>query len=111
MTQNERALQLWPILAYAAHNRQLLNYKILSQSTGIPKPALGKFLDIIAKYCNKHNIPPLTAIVVSSQTGKPGEGFYYKNDDLLKLINDVFEFDYLEYGCPSKELTTNNQAT
>jgi hypothetical protein len=105
MKKNERALQIWSVLAYAAYHRQLLNYTILSKATGIPRVALGKFLDVIAKYCQNHNIPPLSVIVVSSQTGKPGSGFPHKNEDLLKLINEVFEFDYLEYGCPSKELT------
>ena len=50
MNRFERASQLWPLLALAATNRQILTYSQVSRLTGIPPPALGGFLDPIAKY-------------------------------------------------------------
>lgn len=75
MTKYERASQLWPILALAATNRQVLTYNFVSKLTGIPRPAIGQFLEPIQAYCMAKKIPPLTSIVVSEQTGIPGSGF------------------------------------
>ena len=68
MTQNERALQVWAVLALAAHNRQVLTHDIVSRLVGAPMPALAKFLEPIQTFCLKKNLPPLSILVVSRET-------------------------------------------
>lgn len=99
MTKYERASQLWSILAFAATNRQVLTYDLVSKLTGIPRPGIGKQLEPIQSYCLAENIPPLTAIVVSEITGIPGSGFFAAQDLPMAHIK-VFQFDWLNYGCP-----------
>ncbi|WP_428023174.1 hypothetical protein [Arcobacter sp.] len=109
MTKFERASQLWPILALAATNRQVLTYDLVYRLTGIPRPAIGKFLEPIQSYCMAKEIPALTSIVVSEKTGLPGEGFIAANDVPFAHIK-VFNFDWLDWGCPDIEKleATNN---
>jgi len=102
MTKYERASQLWPLLAMASTNRQILTYDLVYRLTGIPRPAVGKFLQPIQDYCIAREIPPLTSIVVSEKTGLPGSGFKSAEDVPLSHI-EVFNFDWLDWGCPDIE--------
>lgn len=106
MTKFERASQLWPILALAATNRQILTYDLVYRLTGIPRPAIGKFLDPIQSYCMIKEIPALTSIVVSEKTGLPGEGFIAAQDVPFAHI-EVFNFNWLDWGCPDVEKLTS----
>jgi len=105
MTKYERASQLWSLLAMASTNHQILTYNLVSQLTGIPRPAIGKFLQPIQDYCILKEIPPLTSIVVSERTGLPGSGFIGAEDVPLSHI-EVFNFDWLSWGCPNIEKLT-----
>ena len=69
----ERALQIWSVLALAAKNRQVLTYDILAKLIGVPRPGLGQLLEPIQSYCMLNKLPPLTILVVSEETGMPGE--------------------------------------
>lgn len=102
MTKYERASQLWPLLAMAATNRQILTYDLVYRLTGIPRPATGKFLQAIQNYCMSKEIPPLTSIIVSKKTGLHGSGFISAEDVPLSHI-EVFNFDWLDWGCPDIE--------
>jgi len=102
MTKYERASQLWPLLAMASSNHQILTYDLVYRLTGIPRPAVGKFLQPIQDYCLAREIPPLTSIVVSEKTGLPGSGFKGAEDVPLSHI-EVFNFDWLDWGCPDIE--------
>ncbi len=102
MNQSERAAQLWPLLAWAATNRQTLTYDIVARLSGVPRPALGRFLEPIQSYCLEHELPPLTAVVVSSQDGRPSAGFT-ASDDPLRTFLAVFEHDWLETQSPTPE--------
>lgn len=102
MNRFERASQLWPLLALAATNRQILTYSQVSRLTGIPRPALGGFLDPIAKFCEDRKIPPLTVLVVSKSSKIPGTGFT-SAADIPKAQADVFAYDWLKFGCPKPE--------
>lgn len=106
MTKFERASQLWPLLTFAATNRQILTYQLVYRLTGIPRPAVGQFLEPIQTYCKSKDIPPLTSIVVSEQTGLPGDGFNASSDVPMAHIQ-VFNFDWLEWGCPDVEKLKN----
>jgi hypothetical protein len=39
------------------------------------KPNVGKFLREIAQWCHDQNWPPLNALAVNHDTGKPGHGY------------------------------------
>jgi hypothetical protein len=41
MTTNERAAQIWSILALASRNRQVLTYNLVAKLTGVARVGLG----------------------------------------------------------------------
>lgn len=102
VTKYQRAAQLWSVLSLAAMNRQVLTYDIVSKLIGVPRPALGGFLDPVQAYCLKHHLPPLTVLVVSEQTGMPGSGFTAA-EDIPKAQVSVFGFDWIAHGAPPPE--------
>jgi hypothetical protein len=97
MNKYIRAAQIWPVLAWAACNRQTLTYGILGKLIGAPARSMGHMLDPIHAYCVEHRLPPLTALVVSSDSGIPGTGFRAAAD-VPKALQAVFSFDWLEIG-------------
>ncbi len=80
MSREQRAAQLWSILALAAMNRQVLSYGLVAQMIGVPTAALGQLLEPIQAYCLEHSLPGLTSIVVSDESGLPGSGFTAASD-------------------------------
>lgn len=74
MRVEERALQIWSILTAAAHNRQVLPFQLVGELVGMPPIALTQPLGLIMHYCEEQGLPPLSVLVVSKETGKPGEG-------------------------------------
>jgi hypothetical protein len=92
-----RASQIWPVLAWAATNRQTLTYGILGKLVGVPARGLGHLLEPIHAYCVEHSLPPLTSLVVSSDSGIPGTGFHAAAD-VPKALQAVFTFDWLALG-------------
>lgn len=102
MTQYERALQGWSVLALAARNRQILSYQIVATLTGVSPLAVSQLLSPIQSYCLQHSLPPLTAIVVREETGLPGNGFTAATGVGLAQLR-VFAFDWLMSGAPKVE--------
>lgn len=98
----ERAVQIWAVLAWAAHNRQALTYDIVSKLIGVPRQGLGQLLEPIQSYCLINRLPPLTILVVRGDTGLPGVGFVAAQD-IPRTQLEVFSFDWLEHGAPSPE--------
>lgn len=95
MNNAQRALQIWPILINAAHNRQILTYKAVGDLIGMPPIAISQPLGLIMHYCTDHQLPPLTILVVSAESGKPGDGLTtVKNLDQDR--EEVFSFNW--YG-------------
>ena len=101
MTREQRAQQLWSILALAAKNRQMLTYDIVARLTGVVRPSIGDFLRPIQQYCTENELPPLTVLVVSETTGLPGKGFIAAADIPAALIA-VFSRDWLSVAAPSE---------
>ena len=102
MTRAERAQQLWSILALAATSRQVLTYAMIARLIGVVRPSLGDFLRPIQQYCTENQLPPLTALVVSEQTGLPGEGFIAAADvPAAQML--VFRHRWLEANAPTAE--------
>jgi len=102
MTRAERAQQLWSLLALAATSRQVLTYDLVARLTGVVRPSLGDFLRPIQQYCTENALPPLTALVVSEQTGVPGEGFISAADVPAAQMR-VFQHNWLNSPAPTAE--------
>jgi hypothetical protein len=76
-TREERALQAWLILTSAARFHQTLTYAELGElmfngrrGAGVLAAILGH----VAFYCEDHDLPPLNALVVRTDTGESGDG-------------------------------------
>ncbi len=100
MKAEERAAQIWSVLALAARNRQILTYGIVSNLIGVPKQGLAHLLGPIQSYCLVNKLPPLTILVVQEGTGLPGEGFIAAQD-IPATQSQVFAHDWLGRGAPS----------
>ena len=46
MQAHERAAQIWPVLSFAAKNRQILTYDIVGNLIGVPRFALSQLLGV-----------------------------------------------------------------
>ena len=73
----------------------MLTYKIVGDLVGMPPIALTQPLELIMKYCAENNLPPLTILVVSEKSGKPGEGLTTIKD-MDQDRESVFAFNW--YG-------------
>ena len=102
MKIEERAAQMWPVLALAARNRQVLTYSMMNQLTGMATQGVGQMLEPIQSYCLLHKLPPLTALVVNDSTGLPGIGFIAAAD-VPRALLEVFRYDWLGHGAPTPE--------
>lgn len=102
MTRGQRAAQIWPVLTLCAGQRQSLSYDRLSKLIGVPRPGLGQLLEPIQSYCILNRLPPLTSLVVSEQTGLPGEGFIAASD-VPAAQASVFKHDWLATMVPTDE--------
>ena len=89
----QRALQIWPILINAAHNRQVLTYKVVGDCIGMPPIAISQPLGLIMRYCAEHRLPPLTILVVGTESGQPGDGLTTVKD-LDQDREKVFSFSW-----------------
>lgn len=102
MKREERAVQLWSILAMAASNRQVLTYDLVARLTGVVRPSIGDFLRPIQQFCEENHLPPITVLVVSEQSGTPGEGFLAAADVPAAQMK-VFAHRWLDAPAPTAE--------
>lgn len=104
MTRSERACQIWTVLAWAAKNRQMLTYGILSKLIGVLPAGLGPLLEPIQSYCLLEELPPLTILVVQQDTGIPGVGFTGANAaEYAKKYMEVYKYDWIAHDNPGAE--------
>lgn len=102
MKLHDRAWQAWPVLTFAAKNRQILTYELLGRLTGMHPAGLGQVLERVQSYCLLNKLPPLSALVVSKETGLPSVGFV-ATADVPRAFILIFEHDWLSMPCPSPE--------
>ena len=102
MTQAEQAVLLWPMLALAARTQQILSYAAVEGYTGIARHGLNRALGFIHDYCKRRGWPLLNTIVVSQQSGMPGEGFPEDLSPLEIKVEQgrVFLFDWSGHDKP-----------
>ena len=96
LSQAEQAVRVWQMLVLAARNQQLLSYARVASFTGIAQQGLTEALELIHTYCRKNNYPLLNCLVVSRETGLPGEEFPEKMDRVAMKVEQakVFDFDW-----------------
>jgi hypothetical protein len=77
MRVSERATQVWPVLAFAARNRQVLSYGLLSKLIGTHPAGLGQVLEPIQTYLTLDNTyePPELLSHLSSSVRNGGSQF------------------------------------
>lgn len=75
---------------------------MVSRLIGVPAAGLGQLLEPIQSYCLVNDLPPLTILVVSSDTGMPGVGFVAAQQIPLTQQR-VFDYDWLKHGAASPE--------
>jgi hypothetical protein len=102
MTHAEQAVLLWPLLALAARTQQILSYAAVEGYTGIARHGLKRALGLVHDYCKRRGWPLLNTLVVSQQSGMPGERF---SEDLSTLEikveqGRVFLFDWSGHDKP-----------
>jgi|SRR5687767_10742796 len=98
----DRAAQLWPLLVFAARNRQTLTYELVGKLTAMHAAGVGGVLEPIQSYCLLHNLPPLSALVVNKATGRPGLGFIAA-EDVPEAFVRVFDFNWLARVPPTSQ--------
>ncbi|MER8626344.1 hypothetical protein [Mesorhizobium sp. M1143] len=99
--RNLRAVQIFSILSAAAHRRETLTYAGLAQLLGYAGAGVfAQTLDLILRWCAANELPPLTVLVVNSETGLPGAGFQTA-DDLHSAREEVFSFEWLDVLPPT----------
>ena len=104
MTREERAVQIWPLLTFAASMRMTLTYKRLGQLIGAGPMSLGGWLEPIQSYCLVRGLPPLTVLVVSESNGMPGSGFVAADPaSVPEAQTNVFRHDWTSMGPPKPE--------
>ena len=52
MTNEQRSVQLWAVLALAARNQQILSYSTVERLIGVPQYGLAPILGAIYAYCS-----------------------------------------------------------
>ncbi|MBI3443943.1 MAG: hypothetical protein HY055_00890 [Magnetospirillum sp.] len=100
-----RALQAWQILIGKAMNRQTITYKGLSKLM-YGKPAAGvlnKILGHVAFFCDDHDLPPLTSIVVGKGRGTPGKSIPLNFTELDSWRERTYEYDWYNVYPPSED--------
>jgi len=102
MTTHVRLTQLWSVLVDSAHEHRVLTYATLGPLIGVPKQVIGFFIKPIHDYCNYHNLPPLTALVVS-EIDDPLSGKFTETGDIFGERARVYGFDWLSQKPPAPE--------
>jgi hypothetical protein len=104
MTREQRAVQIWSLLAFAASLRLTLTYKRLGQLIGAAPMSLGAWLEPIQSYCLVHGLRALTVLVVSEANGMPGPGFVAAEPaSVPEAQTRVFQHDWTSTMPPKPE--------
>ena len=102
MTQEERAVQIWPLLVWVAKNQQTITYGQIEKLTGLAAVGVRLPLAVITQYCKRKNYQPLAAVVVNGKKGVPGEGLGLSAKESCKALRKVFEYPYMKKRVPQK---------
>ena len=96
--QFNRAALTWKILIECAKKNELITYKKLGEKIKAHHRVVRYPLDLIQKYCIKHDLPPLSILVID-RNGNRGQGFI-KQGDLKVLERKVKSFNWITISNP-----------
>ena len=91
------AARLYPLLVDAARQHKTRSYKDLALLLDVHHRRVEHGLRIIQHWCANAASPPLprlTALVVGTQSNKPGSGYIEGSGDLAADLDEVFRFDW-----------------
>jgi len=80
--------QIFDLLKEVAHRREVITYSELVRNLEIPdsfKRHIGPILGELNRKLHTKNLPLITAVVVNSETGMPGKGFFELAMELGRL--------------------------
>src|SRR6266704_1369966 len=100
MSNPQRALQVWSLLALASMTRTVLTYEEVSRLTGLPYDS-GNVLGHLYFYCEQHGLPLLPSLVVNKGTGKPSAETLYDMETITAEHRRCFAYDWMMHGVPS----------
>jgi hypothetical protein len=87
-------LQARAALIMAALRRSIVTYKELGHAIGLKgvelRNVMPHVLERVANHCAAAGEPPLTAVVVNSQTGAPGSGWHGHGEPWHTDVQRVF---------------------
>lgn len=100
--------QTFSYLVQQAKKNTVINYKDVAEAVGTHHRVVPKVLERIRTICIDYDLPPLTAIVVSKMTGKPGKAFLdpwmsrdatdeQKDRRWREMQDEVFSFHWEPY--------------
>jgi hypothetical protein len=98
-TRYERAAQIMPALRLIAAAKARVSYDDLATAIGGPALGMGQWLSPIQDYCEIHDLPPITVLVVNEATGEPGEG-YRARESIGRDREAVYAYDWLPQRTP-----------
>ena len=106
--QLSRARQIWPYLVDAATKKEKITYKDLGQIVNVHPRALRFALLIIKDKCSELLFPPITSLVINSQTRLPGRGNQIPEELLSQTLNEIYEFNWRNTNNPFAQTETDN---
>ena len=86
-----RACQIWAVLAYAASKSHIMTYGELGEVIGYPPAGLGPVLLLLQQHCTDNGLPPITALVVSVDTGMPLNWDDATMGDWSSQVQEIFK--------------------
>ncbi|MDP1720062.1 MAG: DUF3883 domain-containing protein [Candidatus Nanopelagicaceae bacterium] len=98
--QGRRAAAIWNVLVAQANLGKPITYKELSKKVDVHHRALRFGLGIIKTYCRESGLPHLTALVINSSTGIPGEGADLSPSELENEYKLIFAHDWKSRANP-----------
>ena len=93
---------LWTILQELAEARRCENYARIDEILGLNAQNVSGALAPIHDYCERNDLPLLTALVVQTKTGRPGPGYRCRNDHATECAR-VFAHDWVATAMPSAD--------
>ena len=86
---------VWTVLVQRAQARKKVFYSELAPLIWTNPLSVRNALEPILSHCQKCDLPPLTALVISKKTGKPGSGFRaWGIDDIESAYEAVYQYPW-----------------
>jgi len=97
-TEPAWGLRAYLVLMGCAADRQTVTYDDLARRIDRGGPnLLARPLELVTRWCQRHNVPAIASLVVEQATGLPAPGFaVVSKDEIPREQERVWDFDW--YG-------------